>query len=223
MQDYVLYNKEIDSMSVLRKIATKKSHKIIVSNVLDPSCIQIQLVENIDALNKLMEELEEVYCGLGASNFNMPMDYIAHGHLCAAIYPGDKNWHRCRITGVFRESKQARVAFIDYGGDSLVPIDSLKFLSGQFSYLPVQAVNARFFNIMKPANKWPKDTINYLLNRVMNKNLTAEVIGFNDGFVSLDIINTVSQGNSLTKISLNKRIIQDGFGQGYNEKNDVEV
>lgn len=226
MQDYVLYNKDIDSMSVLKKLASKKTHKIIVSNVADPSCIQIQLVENTYGLNKLMDDLEEVYCGLGASNFNMPMDYILHGHLCAAIYPGDKNWHRCRITGVFRETQQARVAFIDYGGDSLVPISGLKFLSSQFCYLPVQAVNARFFNIKKTGKKWPRDIINYLLNRVVGKELTAEVIGFNDGFVSLDISNYVSQATNskteTTKVNLNTRIIQDGFGMGYDEKNDVE-
>lgn len=65
IQDYVLYNQDIDSSAVMKKFASAKTHKIIVSNVVNPSNIQIQLLENVDNLNKLMEDLEVVYCGLG--------------------------------------------------------------------------------------------------------------------------------------------------------------
>jgi hypothetical protein len=66
MKAYILKNKELsDSDDVLIKLATNKSHKIIVSNVVNPCNIQVQLAENINALNTLMMDLEEVYYGLG--------------------------------------------------------------------------------------------------------------------------------------------------------------
>jgi len=157
----------------------------------------------------------------------MPDSYIEHGDLCAAIYPHDKNWHRCRITGIFTETKKARVYFIDYGGESVVSLDDVKFLSRDFAYLPVQAVNARFANIAEPVDgKWPKDIVNYLLNRVtQHKPLYADVIGFNDGFVSLEIYYYAecNEGKDKCKISLNNRIVQDGFGSKCVEKDEVEV
>ncbi len=71
IQEYVLYNQDVDSTAVLKKLASAKTHKIIVSNVVNPSNIQIQLLENVDNLNKLMEDLEVVYCGLGKLSINI--------------------------------------------------------------------------------------------------------------------------------------------------------
>ena len=227
IQDYVLYNKDINATEVLRALASKKTHQIIVSNVINPSKIQIQLADNVNSLNTLMDELELVYCGIGASNFDIPVEYIELGHLCAAIYPGDNNWHRCRIIGKDLEKKKVRVSFIDYGGDSLVPIESIKFLASQFSALPIQAVDAKFANVTSNGKKWPKDTINYLLNKVTGKTLTAEVVGLNDGEVSLDIYDLATKfekSNLLgSRIHLNQRIILDGYGKLYDEAKDLEV
>ena len=163
----------------------------------------------------------------GASNYNMPDSCMEHNALCASIYPHDKNWHRCRITGVYHDTKKVRVYFIDYGGDSVVSLDDVKFLSRNFAYLPVQAVNAKFANINQPANgTWSKDIINYLLNQInQHKPLYADVIGYLDGFVSLEIYYYANSGgdNGKCKISLNNRIVQDGFGSRYVEKDEVEV
>ncbi len=66
MKAYILENKELsDSDDVLIKLSTNKTHRIIVSNVVNPCNIQIQLAENNNDLNILMKDLEEVYCGLG--------------------------------------------------------------------------------------------------------------------------------------------------------------
>lgn len=153
----------------------------------------------------------------------MPKGYIEHGHLCAAIFPNDNNYHRCRITGIYNESNSVRVSYIDYGGDAVVKMNEIKFLSSNFAYLPIQAVNARFANINPPLkNKWTSCIINYLLNRVAGKTLLADVVGFNDGFVSLEIYH-YSNTDPNCKISLNTRIVQDGMGQKYDERTDLEV
>ena len=228
IQDYVLYNQVLDSSVLLQRMASSRTHSIIVSNVHNPSNIQVQFSDNVAKLDELMDELEICYCGIGSSSYDMPIEYVQMGRLCAAIYPADNNWHRACITGVHLERKQARVEFIDYGGDSLVTLKNMKFLDKRFAELPVQAVNARFANVRcTKRTEWPKDIINYLLNRVMGKQLTAHVVGFNDGRVSLDIFDeTHSAHNSCpkgTQIHLNKRIIMDGFGEAYDEQSvDVD-
>ncbi len=98
-------------------------------------------------------------CRLLFATDDMPVEYVHVGRLCATVFPADKNWHRANITGVSPETKQARVQFIDYGGETLVPIKSLKFLDKRFVSLPVQAINARFANVRRPPNGWPKDTV----------------------------------------------------------------
>ena len=128
---------------------------------------------------------------------------------------------------IFLDKKKVRVSFIDYGGDSLVPIESIKFLASQFSALPIQAVDAKFANVTSNGKKWPKDIINYLLNKVTGKMLTAEVLGLNDGEVSLDIYDlaTKIEKSCLTssRIHLNHCIVLDGYGKQYDEAKDLEV
>ena len=122
----------------------------------------------------------------------MPLEYIKFGRLCAALYPHDKNWHRCQIIGVNRDARWAKVTFLDYGGDSNVGLHEIKFLNNKFAELPVQAVQAHFFNVREPyKNRWPQNTINYILNLVMGKRLEAEVMGVNGGSLALVVYERV--------------------------------
>jgi len=224
IKEHVVYNTEtdLDPKEIFKTIALKSTHSIIVSNVKNPCDIQIQLVDNQKALGDLMDDLEELYCGIGASFYNMPIEYVQHGHLCAAIYTGDQNWHRCRIIGFESAKKLVRVSYIDYGGEEYVPLKNVKFLSRKFANLPIQAINAKFANIKSTIeNTWPKDTINYLLNRVMGKVFQANIIGFNNGRLSIELIDKVALNN--TQINLNKRIASDGYGTFYDESAEITV
>jgi hypothetical protein len=224
IREHVVYNTntDLDAKEIFKTIALKSTHNIIVSNVKNPCDIQIQLVDNQKELGDLMDDLEELYCGIGASFYNMPIEFVQHGHLCAAIYTGDQNWHRCRIIGFDTAKKLVRVAYIDYGGEEYVPLKNVKFLSRKFANLPIQAINAKFANIKASReNTWPKDTINYLLNRVMGKVFQANIIGFNNGRLSIELIEKVTLNN--TSINLNKRIASDGYGTFYEESSEITV
>ena len=147
IQDYVLNYLDLDPHEIWRQLLKKQTVDIIVSNVVDPCLMQIQLAENRNALEILMADLEKVYCGIGASYYNMPPEYMTHGRLCAALFPLDNNWHRCKIVGVERDLKKVRVNYLDYGGEGIIPYDNVKFLDKQFAALPIQSVNAKLFNI----------------------------------------------------------------------------
>lgn len=172
-----------------------------------------------------MDNLEKVYYGVGSGYYDMPENYVVMGKLCVAVFEMDNNWHRCRIIGVDLNKKKARVDFIDYGGDAVVPINGLKFLLKEFSFMPPQAIDSCFSRIRsRPDELWRKDTVNYMLNRLMNKKLKSKVTGIRGGFVSLEIYDkTLVEVNGRpagTLIHINKKMVVDGYADFYNEEND---
>lgn len=236
IQRYVWYDKDITSDAIMRTIARKTRHTIIVSNVRNPREMQIQLAENLDTLNRLMDELERIYASsICSRSFNIPVEYVKFGRLCAAIYPQDLNWHRCRIIGLNRDANWAKVHFIDYGGDSVVPFENIKFLSNQCATLPAQAVQAHFFNLRPPKSgvkpppgkvpaSWLADSVNYLLNLVMNKIIEAEVKGVNGDSLALELfLKEQNADGEEMWMNLNERLIQDGYGELYDEAKDYTV
>jgi hypothetical protein len=224
--DYVVYDKDLGQHDIIKVLASKRTHNIIVSNVHNPCDIQVQLFENVKNLNSLMDELENLYYGIGASSYDMPIEYMETNRLCAAVYPGDGNWHRCKIITVYPNKSQVKVLFIDYGGYCNVQCKDVKFLSNKFEKLPVQAINAKFANLKSVNNQWNSNIINYLLNRVMGKKLQATILGCNDGVFSLQIYDqtqfTENGCPKGTMIDLNKRIVLDGQGDYYDESKDIE-
>ena len=83
----------ISKHELLLQLASRDTHAVIVSHVKTPCNIQIQLSANVDSLNKLMDELETAYHGIGSTLYTMPDEYMSNGRLCAGIFPSDNNWH----------------------------------------------------------------------------------------------------------------------------------
>lgn len=213
---------------IRKQILVKNEHDIIVSNVKNPSNFHIQLFENIDSINKLMDDLEKIYYGVGSDYYNMAEEYVEVGKMCVALFEKGEDWHRCRITGVDLKNKMVQVEYIDYGGDAWVPSNSLKFLLKDFSELPPQAIYACCSRIRpKPDHLWRKDIINYMLNRFVNKKLIGKVYGFRDGRVSLELFDKTLVDNkgrpSGTMINLNQRFVLDGYADFYDEESDKKV
>jgi len=110
----------LTNTEILKLMALKTEHKILISNAIHPNLIEIQLYSQGPKLEKLMDDLEARYTGFGASDFNMPETYMLSHRLCAAIYRGDGNWHRCRIVDKNRDLSIVLVHFVDYGGEDWV-------------------------------------------------------------------------------------------------------
>jgi hypothetical protein len=206
----------------IAKLATKETRfPIIVSHTTSPSDLRIQLPCNKPDLEDLMDKLEKQYQGIGQSCYTMPEEYIVTGRLCAGVFRGDNNWHRSEIVQVFNEARQAKVAFIDYGGFDTVDFKLVKFLRRDFGQLPVQALKAKLANVkFRPRHSEENvKIVNYMLNRVANKtSLEASITGVVDGDVlCLEILDKTTQDNlgrpAGTCLSLNTRVIMDGYGE----------
>ena len=64
LDQYALYDRDIDRSALLMKLATKMTHKIIVTNVFDTCNIQIQLVENAEIILDHRKKLHEFYSNI---------------------------------------------------------------------------------------------------------------------------------------------------------------
>ena len=109
----------------------------------------------------------------------------------------------------------------------------MKFLDKKFAKLPIQIVNAKLFNIKKPIkNIWPLNTQKYLLDLVQNKTLVAKIVGINNtectAAFSLDLTMITKTDSASgfcsrgTSICINTRVVQDGFGEIYDETKDID-
>jgi hypothetical protein len=215
---------DLDNRTLLRQITEpileNDKHIVIISHVTNPCDLQFQLRQNVPQLESLMDKLERQYYGIGATTFSMPDEYIITGRLCVGIYPIDGNWHRCEIVQVFANEKKVKIYFMDYGGYSTVDFHQVKFLRREFGELPVQALNAKLANIKFRKNKNVKDetVINYMLSRVMGRPLEATILGvIDDDVFCLELVDRTTQDHGScpagTPISLNTRVIMDGYGE----------
>ena len=65
--------------------------------------------------------------------------------VCAA--PCDGGWFRCQVVSHDEETGSCDVKFLDYGGYSTLPVDSLKQIRTDFLSLPFQAIECYLANI----------------------------------------------------------------------------
>ena len=212
LNEYVFYNESLDTFKLLEDVDLHSECNVIISHIISPFEMSIQISYNINKLELLMDDLENAYLGVGASHYNMSKEYIQIGKYCAAVFPGDKNWHRCKILEIDDKRQLTRVAFIDYGGEAMVSMNELKFLCRRFMNLPQQAIPARLSNVdfLNTAGKrWADKTTDYLLKIVQSKTFKAKFDGAVFGCISCTLHELDSTGRSV--YCLNKRIVEDGF------------
>lgn len=198
----------------------KPINKVIFTNVINPCCFQIHLVEYQKDLFELIDKLNDIYYGLHVSRYNMQIQEAEIGKLCAARFSHDKNWHRGKIVEVSNISNIVKVFYIDYGGCEFVSLEKVKFLDKCFAQWPIQIINAKLHNLKKPENViWDNSIINYILERVQGKEFEVKTVGMsNDCDVfSLEIMSEISFNNKVNTFNLKKELVKDGFCEYFDE------
>ena len=227
MKQFILEYGDLDATKVKKQLLRKQKASIMVSNIIDPSNFQIQLEENRKDLEELMAELENVYCGFGASYYDMTVEDLIENRLCAATFFKDKNWHRCKIVKYDEALKKVEVFYLDYGGYDFVELKDIKFLDKKFVKWPILILDAKFHNIKRPSNvDWKDNIIKYLLTKVQGVFLTVKIMGSlkkeNLEFFSLEILhktkNQKASNQKVKNFTLNNQLIKDGHGEFFDEK-----
>ena len=95
-----------------------------------------QLAKNTEALDQMMNSIDEYYAALGESQACIDAPLV--GSFCMATFSEDGGWYRAKIIMVV--SSTVDVFYIDYGNTESLPVGSIKTLLPKFSSLPAQAI-----------------------------------------------------------------------------------
>jgi len=165
---------------------------IRVSHSYNPGNFWIQLNSEHEALEKLMNEIQEYNCR-AMDIYSIPEDLLVVGLLCAGRYfePTQDDWHRCVVTG-FKEPL-VEVFYVDYGTTSSISPKNMRLLRRQFLSLPAQALRARLANRAPPEAEWSIAAANSFLSLVAQRVLVAQLV---------DVITDSQLGQSVLSLVL---------------------
>jgi len=150
-------------------------HDVFVSSIVGGGHIFLQQPchPTYFALERLDQCMNNTY-----SQFNCPgiPQPVILNSVCAA--PCDGGWFRCQVVSHDEETGSCDVKFLDYGGYSSLPVDSLKQIRTDFLSLPFQAIECYLANIQ------PEDDQNvsaFVLEELVSGQVVqARMIGTNE-------------------------------------------
>jgi len=150
-------------------------HDVFVSSIVGGGHIFLQQPchPTYFALERLDQCMNNTY-----SQFNCPgiPQPVILNSVCAA--PSDGGWFRCQVVSHDEETGSCDVKFLDYGGYSSLPVDSLKQIRTDFLSLPFQAIECYLANIQ------PEDDQNvsaFVLEELVSGQVVqARMIGTNE-------------------------------------------
>ena len=151
----------------------------------------------------------------------MPRHIMSEELFCVALFSEDNYFYRCQIKKICDLTNTLKVLYIDYGNEGWVNADEVKFLVSQFGQLPIQAVNARIAHIIPSLGNSETGLMQSCLNSLFEKiqdedivkiNFFADIVGFYDGAVCLDIFK-YSHRDPSRKKSLSTKIVECKLGR----------
>merc|ERR1719187_635243 len=158
--------------------------EVIVAEVFTPYRFYVQLKgeKTSKQLEILMDDMELFYYREPGEKYRIPDARIVVGLVCASLYT-DGNWHRAKITAL-KDLSTVEVLYVDYGTNTRVKKDTLRYLHKKFGQLPAQAIKARLAGI-KPVDglrRWDREVSYRLLELVKpcQTGLVARVRGRGD-------------------------------------------
>jgi hypothetical protein len=158
----------------------KDNMGVYVSYIYNPHSIWLQLrgTETSIALDKLMDELDKCYNGPDGDRYKIPYANIIKNINVAVIYPVDNNWHRGMVTNVYET--EVDVFFYDYGNNSKVDFDNIRYLRESYLKLPAQAIPAKLALITPINGVWDPAANSKILEFTTDKPVMATIVAMNE-------------------------------------------
>jgi hypothetical protein len=235
--EFILNLSDLPTSQVKAQIIQRQVTNIVISNIINPCYFQIQREENLKDLEELMNQLEKIYYGFGASFYDMAVEDIQPERLCAATFYQDNQWHRCKIVDWDAALKKVKVFYLDYGGYELVDLCECKFLDKLFAKWPVTLLDAKLYKITRGENmKWDLEILEHMLTNFKGNCLTVEIKGmlrtkFEDRdceLISLIILDKAANRQSskvaanVKVLTYNSYLVRQGLAVFYDEERHSE-
>ena len=164
---------------------------VTITCAVSPTNFVVQPYSEGRKLEDLMSKLNAFYNEKG-KHHDLSSEEIKEGDFFAARHT-DGFWYRVKITKVL-DAENTVVRYVDYGDSSMVASADLQPLWGQFRKLPLQAINAKLFNIVPANGDWkPEDTV-WFSSRVVEKEFVSLIkaiqVHNDDPLVELVLVDT---------------------------------
>ena len=117
-------------------VTQEMRERVYVSHVVSPEEFYVQFESALDDLSLLSAEITQYYSQMQLSGQVLNNPCI--GMSCCARFSQDGDWYRGRIKGVV--SNGAKVEFVDYGNEEIVPFRDIKDPDKTFMQLPQQTI-----------------------------------------------------------------------------------
>ncbi|KAK4181232.1 putative nuclease [Triangularia setosa] len=189
---------------------------IVITNVDSNGRIKVQEIgKGTAALETLMNKFRSFH--QNPSNNVGLKDSPKAGDYVAAKFSEDGEWYRARIRSNDRTAKVAEIVYIDYGNTEKQPWSKLRPLSPEFNTqaLKAQAIDAQLSFVQLPASPdYLNDAINYIYELTEGKQLVGsfDFIDSKEGVSYITIYDPKAEGSHKVTESLNRRIIEAGWG-----------
>ncbi|KAH8264759.1 hypothetical protein KR044_013436 [Drosophila immigrans] len=143
---------------------------ITVTEVYSP--FQFWFLEADDAtlLKEMSSHILQFFNNAHGISWLLPPYFIKPGFICAACH--DYVWKRARILNVL-SSTEVTVHLMDYGQNTQLPVDQLKFLHQNFMSRPALAMRGTLTDVFPLDLHWPTDATAYFKHLVDNRDLYA--------------------------------------------------
>ncbi|XP_078612166.1 uncharacterized protein LOC144882311 isoform X2 [Branchiostoma floridae x Branchiostoma japonicum] len=115
----------------------------------DPDNMVLQLVQSEQDLNKLAENISNIYDRIAESD--LQLKEIMMGSICCAKFT-DGLWYRAEVLSV--ENNQVTVYFVDYGNTETVDSSDVRKLLPELADLPTQAVHCGLSGLEATSETW---------------------------------------------------------------------
>ncbi|RZC35876.1 RING finger protein 17 [Asbolus verrucosus] len=165
-KEEIFFTKQLKLFKNSKRFTLGQEELVVISYLKDPFHICVQLVQNIEVLNKMKHEMTIFYehrrsisC-VPVENTNVVVKYQ---------HESQGNWHRGRIMDVNIASQNVDVYFVDWGGSATVPWSNIRLLTEQFTKVECQAIIVKLTDIQQTSvdEPWPQEAIDFLQEQVL--------------------------------------------------------
>lgn len=172
-------------------------HDVIVSYIEGCKKFFVQLKDCTVSLNNLM-------LALASTSPNMSnLAEIKPNQACCAFYSGDNQWYRAKIVSL--EGDNAKVKYVDYGNEEIVPKDQLKRLDSTFvNILPAQAIECCLLGYQNMS--FNTEIENAFESLTLECQFTMKVMGKLNNVLLVDLFD--SEGNNVAALLIEKLAAQ---------------
>uniref|UniRef100_A0A182JC29 Uncharacterized protein n=1 Tax=Anopheles atroparvus TaxID=41427 RepID=A0A182JC29_ANOAO len=217
----------------LKRIEISRVEAVIPLSLMKDTCSSLPLVEGINndvAVSCIInvghlfvhQPLHPTHLSLSSMQKSLNQSYtqseapflpeIVPNAVCVVLVAGV--WYRAQIVRFDPESNMVLVKYLDYGGFSLLPPQSLRQIRTDFISVPFQSIECVLSNILpidESQNTWSEEATELFRRLTSNAIMQAQVAGYTaEGIPEIYLFSSIAKDNV---VFINQEMVARGYAR----------